>query len=436
MRRFALGLLLAATLAAAFIPTAAAQTDARCFAETGQCITGRIRAFWEANGGLSVFGLPIGPQEALTIEGQTVQAQWFERNRLELHPENAAPYDVLIGRLGVDRLAQQGRDWFAFPQGGALADCRFFPETGQSVCGAILRTWRASGLEIDGRPGYTDAESLALFGLPISPLISEAIGGADYQVQWFERARFELHPANQPPFDVLLGLLGSEIRSAPAAAPPSAAPNPCQTLAPATNGTLSATCLFGGEAFDATGTGLTPKETVGVYLTAPNQEIVPLPIIAGDAAASTQGTYRLRAALPALSAPGIYVLTLEGSRSGVRALLPFQILPPDPQRPVADASLLPESSNVTPAPLSGRRGTTFSFVTRGFTPGERVGVYVTWPDGTVIGAPFDVPTDGAGNAGNDLTFLTDETDPVGIFIVTFEGKESKLKAYAYFRVLP
>ena len=44
------------------------------------------------------------------------QVQWFERNRLELHPENARPYDVLLGRLGADRLAQQGRDWFTFPK--------------------------------------------------------------------------------------------------------------------------------------------------------------------------------------------------------------------------------------------------------------------------------------------------------------------------------
>jgi hypothetical protein len=34
-------------------------------------------------------------------------------------------------------------------------------------------------------------------------------------VQWFERARFELHPENPRPYDVLLGLLGNELRGAP-----------------------------------------------------------------------------------------------------------------------------------------------------------------------------------------------------------------------------
>lgn len=33
--------------------------DARCFPETGQCISGRFRSFWEENGGLPVFGYPI-----------------------------------------------------------------------------------------------------------------------------------------------------------------------------------------------------------------------------------------------------------------------------------------------------------------------------------------------------------------------------------------
>src|SRR5262252_2965171 len=123
-----------ALLLAAAPQGAGAQTDQRCFPETGQCIDGRIREFWEQNGGLPVFGFPISPQHEESIEGRPVQAQWFERNRLELHPENARPYDVLLGRLGADRLQQQGRDWFTFPKSGAQNGCRFFPETGHNVC--------------------------------------------------------------------------------------------------------------------------------------------------------------------------------------------------------------------------------------------------------------------------------------------------------------
>src|SRR5690348_8641994 len=88
-----------------FVPVATAQSSEHCFPETGFCISGRIREFWEQNGGLPVFGLAKGPQQETIIEGKSFQAQSFERNRLELHPENARPYDVLLGRLGADRLA-------------------------------------------------------------------------------------------------------------------------------------------------------------------------------------------------------------------------------------------------------------------------------------------------------------------------------------------
>jgi glucose/arabinose dehydrogenase len=194
-------------------PAAQAQTGERCFSETPYCISGRIREFWEQQGGLSVFGLPISPQQVEEIEGQSIQVQWFERNRLELHPENAPPYDVLLGRLGADVLERQGRNWYAFPKADGPRDgCRYFEATQQNVCGAILGAWRAQGLEQDGIPGSSVEESLGLFGLPLGPVMEEEIDGETYQVQWFERARFELHPENAPPYNVLLGLLGRQIR--------------------------------------------------------------------------------------------------------------------------------------------------------------------------------------------------------------------------------
>ena len=90
--------------------------------------------------------------------------------------------------------------------------------------------WRANGLELDGVFGKSEGESLALFGMPLSGLMDETLGdGRSYQIQWFERARFELHPQNQPPYHVLLGLLGNEIRDA-GGAPPAPAPAPVQPL--------------------------------------------------------------------------------------------------------------------------------------------------------------------------------------------------------------
>ena len=212
-----------------------AQADQRCFNETGFCITGRIREFWEQNGGLPVFGYPTGEQQQELIEGRPFQVQWFQRNRLELHPENARPYDVLLGRLGADRVTQQGRDWMQFPSSQPRAGCRFFPATGHNACGAILASWRANGLEFDGQRGKSEGESLALYGLPLSDEQLEVIEGKEYRVQWFERARFELHPENAPPYNVLLGLLGNEIRQAapaPAPVPPAQPATPTATRTP------------------------------------------------------------------------------------------------------------------------------------------------------------------------------------------------------------
>lgn len=227
MRRF---ILMVSIIVSALGITAAPRAQAaeqRCFSETGFCIEGRLRQFWEQNGGLPVFGFPIGNPEQITVDGKSVTAQRFERNRLELHPNNAAPYDVLLGRLGADRLTQQGRDWFTFPKSGDSGGCRVFAETGHAVCGEILTAWRKNGLQLDNRMAVSEAESLALFGLPISGVVTETLSdGKQYQVQWFERARFELHPENPAPYNVLLGLLGNEVAQPQTAAP---APAPAAT---------------------------------------------------------------------------------------------------------------------------------------------------------------------------------------------------------------
>src|SRR5690242_9130516 len=68
-----------------------------------------------------------------------------------------------------------------------------FAETGYTVMGRFLSYWQASG-------------GLARFGYPLGDQRSEvsALNGKSYTVQYFERAEFELHPENQPPYDVLL----------------------------------------------------------------------------------------------------------------------------------------------------------------------------------------------------------------------------------------
>ncbi len=212
MIRAILSLLAGTLLLAALAPAAQAAPAERCFPETGQCLAGRFEQFWAANGGLAVFGLPIGEQRPEQgAEGQFV-AQWLERERFEAHPANKPPYDVLLGRLGDEALRRQGRDWQTFPKGQPQPGCEFFAATGHSVCEPFLSYWRGHGLEFDGRRGTSFDESLALFGYPLSePATETNSSGFSVLTQWFERARFEYVPTNPDPFKVLLGRLGAEL---------------------------------------------------------------------------------------------------------------------------------------------------------------------------------------------------------------------------------
>jgi hypothetical protein len=71
----------------------------RCFAETGFCVRGRFLAYWEANGDLAI---TLSEEFSEVLEnGQPYTVQYFERTRLEYHPESADPqFEVLIGQFG------------------------------------------------------------------------------------------------------------------------------------------------------------------------------------------------------------------------------------------------------------------------------------------------------------------------------------------------
>src|SRR5215217_3248356 len=78
------------------------------------------------------------------------------------------------------------------------AGSRLFPETGKTVRAPFLQYWNAHG-------------GLAQQGYPVSDEVQERseTDGHVYTVQYFERAVFESHPENAPPYDVLLSLLGA-----------------------------------------------------------------------------------------------------------------------------------------------------------------------------------------------------------------------------------
>lgn len=194
--------------------TPAVHAAERCFTETGYCIDAAIEPYWQSNGGLAVYGYPIGAPQDAVVDGVTVRRQYFERHRIEVHPL-AAPYTIQLGRVGAEKLQTRygtdnlaSADLAAAQKRGSERGCRFFAETGHAVCGSILRHWQAYGVSLDSRRGWSYSENLALWGYPLSDEISETIDGLTVTVQYFERARLELHPENTAPYDVLSGLLG------------------------------------------------------------------------------------------------------------------------------------------------------------------------------------------------------------------------------------
>ncbi len=79
------------------------------FPETDHSLNA-FRDWWSQNGGLPVFGYPISEemQESSPTDGKTYTVQYFERNRLESHPEKAGTSaEVQLGLLGAEWLSRQ-----------------------------------------------------------------------------------------------------------------------------------------------------------------------------------------------------------------------------------------------------------------------------------------------------------------------------------------
>ena len=186
-----------------FIPIAAASSIVQVDvggAMNGHPIAADFLAYWNAHGGLAVNGLPITDAAATTNldDGKSYITQWFERARYERHPENPPPYKFLLGRLGSS--AVEGRTFDRATVTQSSTTVTYFPTTRHSLSntpGPFKDYWEAHG-------------GLAQFGYPISEQIQEvSADGKSYDVQYFERQRFEYHPEQADPrYKVLLGLLG------------------------------------------------------------------------------------------------------------------------------------------------------------------------------------------------------------------------------------
>jgi peptidoglycan-N-acetylglucosamine deacetylase len=163
----------------------------RFFPETGFEVRDNFLIYWNRFGGLPTFGYPITGE--LQEFGATVQ--YFERARFEWRPGSwPERHDILLGLLGVEYAQAEGllnHPAFARVSGSSTSSCTYYDETGHFLCHGFREHWRAHG-------------ALPILGFPISEEFTEN----GVTVQYFERARFEWHPENDPPWNVLLAHFG------------------------------------------------------------------------------------------------------------------------------------------------------------------------------------------------------------------------------------
>jgi len=185
-------------LAARPIPPYADTDIKRYFTATGHGISGTFKRFWEARGGLPLFGYPL--TESFMENGRLVQ--YFERVRLEQDPARiGTAQEIVIANLGSELVGTK-RDGPAFlPTDPATAAGRpFFAETGHAIAEPFRAYWQQQGGE-------------AIFGAPISEPFDEinAADGRTYRVQYFQRARFTLQPGGDGAAPaIMLGALGRQ----------------------------------------------------------------------------------------------------------------------------------------------------------------------------------------------------------------------------------
>jgi hypothetical protein len=171
-------LLLAAAIPAAASPAAQTATPSaeRYFDETGHRIIGPFLTFYNSfRNPEIIFGLPITDQFNDPRTGRIVQ--YFQKARFEWYPDNPEGAKVQLALLG-DELGYNEPAPAQIPSANDPY-CRYFPETGHSVCNAFLAY-------------FDDNGGVAVFGYPISEAV--VVSGNRRIYQAFQRARMEWHP--------------------------------------------------------------------------------------------------------------------------------------------------------------------------------------------------------------------------------------------------
>ena len=150
----------------------------RDFPETEKTVRSDFLGFFDAYGGVESFGLPLTGE--MEVDGWKMQ--YFEKARLEYHPENEPAYRVTAGWLGeVLRRRQPPIPTGHIPPANNSRR-RYYPQTGHTLSGDFLTYFDSNGGKVR-------------FGYPISePFLWEGRITQDFQ-----SARFFWTPETDPP---------------------------------------------------------------------------------------------------------------------------------------------------------------------------------------------------------------------------------------------
>ena len=173
-------------------PALAQGEGGRYYSQTGHTLDARFVAFFDGHGGEAILGYPI--TDSFIDPQSGWRTQYLENARLELAPEGSA------GVVGI-RLSALGEalgGWQAPLTPDQIpaptdATCRFYAESGHSVCHAFLDFYLSHG-------------GPAQFGFPISEFKLEG----ERIVQYLQAFRFDWYPEAAPEARVRLAPLGRQ----------------------------------------------------------------------------------------------------------------------------------------------------------------------------------------------------------------------------------
>ncbi len=155
---------------------------------------------WPQNENTLAIQLPMGGNQQATPEMlatlRRVVDEWLAYTK--------APRSEVRGHQELSGTSCPGTlmSTFVYPyrnrEDQPMADGHYFGETQRFLGGGFWHFWRDRG-------------GLPIFGYPLTDELDEVCeDGKVHTVQYFERAVFEFHPANKPPYDILLRRLGAD----------------------------------------------------------------------------------------------------------------------------------------------------------------------------------------------------------------------------------